>query len=233
MKNSLLNCILLVAASAVIASGCNGCGGGSTCDNSRIAQQGGCCRTDSATPCDGSLTCNNGACTPCGAAGQQCCNTGVTETCTAGLSCELQSSGLHTCNDCGGLNERCCQGNRCENTFTCNTDTNRCISAASVHCTGGANHYVIGVRDSQLCGQSTLDINADTPEQALECARTMPLPPGGTLIPAPAVLQTFSMCLSTTTMGVQRRNIRAFSDYDARQCALNTCENCTDARFDC
>lgn len=190
-----------------------------------------CGGTPGATPCGSiadcgaSSNCTDHVCTPCGATGQECCNTAALEpSCHAGLSCGASVAGMRReCAPCGNEGQACCAGEGtvmpCGGGLTCSS--NVCVGG-SVACVPGPSPMTIpvGIVDVNACGLRVIAIQASSFAQARDCAATMLS--AGELVrvdPPPAEgLRSYEVCV--LRMGMRTPDtLQAFTDGDARVCA--------------
>ena len=106
------------------------CPPGNTCTGFNVACIGGVCTPCGSAGedcCDGNtcsmlnLVCSAGKCVQCGASSQACC---AGSTCNGGPNLECAAG---VCTPCGFAGEDCCAGNTCSNfDLVCNTATGKC-----------------------------------------------------------------------------------------------------------
>jgi hypothetical protein len=95
-----------------------------TCLNTCGAPGAACCAGNN---CQANFRCITGgdagaagACEPCGAPNQRCCNRG--QECRAGSAC-VGTGAAATCQACGGSAQACCEGRVCNAGFVCRVPT--------------------------------------------------------------------------------------------------------------
>lgn len=203
------------------------CHGGNQCDTEDMCRACGapgqpCCQLPGVPPCSPG-ECEQGMCKACGYFDQPVC---------AGSLCSQGIPHGDFCRACGGEGQPCCRGfvELCRNNMQCQDDACRIPGSGGPvegPRTCGGEPYTFSTRqirvfieDENSCG-SGLDFFANTPEEALQCARNLV---GDRVIGLNASM--YQVYLSCPASGCLSQQYLARDQESAESCAEFSQPNC-------